>query len=588
MAVYPEEDGFDIPEAPNYGGNTMAMKYRSFFSLLYGVANAAVLGGVMLAAPQVMAAQSANTASESSTSAWPSQQNYVNAAQDNQDWILPAKDYSNNRYINADQITRGNVGQLDRVWRFVIPDDSPIETAPIVWHGTIYITSAHDHVYAVDAKTGTLKWSFEDNPHVISFAANRGVGLMDGKIYIGTLDGHLIALDAKTGKKVWDVVAAHDTSNTFYSMAPVPYKNMLLLGASNGDWGGVGYITAFNPDNGKRIWEWKTVPGPGEPGNDTWSGDSWKRGGAATWGGVAIDPKTDTIYLDLGNPQPDFLGTVRKGKNLYSNSMVALDISGSEPKMKWYHQFIPHDTHDWDPAMGPVLFKGKVDGEERNLVAAGDKGGNFWILDADNGKLVDHTVVSFQHNQDTEPSKNGNVACPNTNGGVEFHGGTYDPATNTFFVPSTNQCGFWQSSGKVTYIAGTFYLGGAFPKLVGPDTGWFNAIDVSTGAFKWRHHFNLPANGGALVTSTGLVFTGEIGGDFDAFNTQTGKMLWHYDTGSTINAPAAAFVDNGVEYVVVASGQPGNMKVPELTKTNDGSMLSAFALKSEAAKKPTM
>ncbi|MGH8600496.1 MAG: PQQ-binding-like beta-propeller repeat protein, partial [Burkholderiales bacterium] len=194
----------------------MAMKFCSFFSLLYGVANAAVLGGVVLTAPLAMAAQSANTASESSASAWPSQQNYVNAAQDNENWILPAKDYSNNRYIKADQITPANVTGLDRVWRFQIPDDSPIETAPIVWHGTIYITSAHDHVYAVDAKTGTLKWSFEDNPHVISFAANRGVGLMDGKVYIGTLDGHLIALDAKTGKKVWDVVAAHDTSNTFY------------------------------------------------------------------------------------------------------------------------------------------------------------------------------------------------------------------------------------------------------------------------------------------------------------------------------------------------------------------------------------
>lgn len=561
--------------------------YR-FLTPMHRSLGAVALGAAVVLAP--LAAQAQST--------WPMPEDYVNAGQNTKAWILPARTYSGNRYVKADQITPDNVGQLKRVWKFKISDNSPIETAPIVWHGTIYITSGNDHVYAVDAKTGKLKWEFKNNPHVISFAANRGVALLDGKVYIGTLDGHLIALDAETGKKVWDVVAVHDTSNTFYSMAPVPYKNMLLLGASNGDWGGIGYITAFNPDNGKRIWEWKTVPGPGEPGHDTWSGDSWKRGGAAVWSGVAIDPKTDTLYMDLGNPQPDFLGTVRKGKNLYSNSMVALDISGDKPQLKWYHQFIPHDTHDWDPAMPPVLFHGKVNGKERYLVAAGDKGGNFWILDAKTGQLVHHTVVSFQYNHDTEPSKEGNVACPNTNGGVEFNGGAYDPTTNTFFVPSTNQCGLWQSSGRVVYVAGNFYLGGAFPKFIGPSTGWFNAIDVSTGIFRWRQRFDKPAVGGALVLSSGLAFTGELNGNFDAFDSNTGKLLWHYDTGSSITAPPTAFVMGGKEYVIVAAGQPGNFEVPpssgpEIGKmlsnktskptksqpSNAGSMLTAFALK---------
>ena len=338
---------------------------------------AALLGCAALAAPLSLLAASG-----------PSAEQYVNAAGNNSEWILPAKSYSGNRYVTAAQITPSNVRRLKRIWKFKIDDSAGVETAPIVWNGMVYVTSAHDHVYALNAKTGKLVWEFKDNPHVLAFAANRGVGLMDGNVYVATLDGHLIALDAKTGKKRWDVVAAHDTSNTFYSMAPVPYhnaktgKDMLLLGASNGDWGGIGYITAFDPKNGDRIWEWKTIPGPGEPGHDSWSGDSWKRGGAAVWSGVAIDPQTDTLYMDLGNPQPDFLGTERKGSNLYSNSMVALDISGDKPTLKWYYQFIPHDTHDWDPAMPPVLFHGKVNGEDRALVAAGDKGGNFWILDA--------------------------------------------------------------------------------------------------------------------------------------------------------------------------------------------------------------
>ena len=536
---------------------------------------AALLGSAALAAPTALLA-----------AAGPSHSQYVNAASDNGDWILPAKSYTGNRYVTLTQITPHNVRQLERIWKFKINDSAGVETAPIVWHGMVYVTSAHDHVYALNAKTGKLAWEFNYSPHVIAFSANRGVGLMDGNVYVATLDGHLIALNAKTGKKVWDILAVHDTTNTFYTMAPVPFHNaktgedMLLLGASNGDWGGIGYVTAFNPKNGERIWEWQTVPGPGEPGHDTWSGDSWKRGGASVWSGVAIDPKTDTLYMDLGNPQPDFLGTERKGANLYSNSMVALDISTDKPALKWYYQFIPHDTHDWDPAMPPVLFHGKVGGEERALVAAGDKGGNFWILDAETGKLVDHTVVSFQKGQDTEPSRAGNIACPNTNGGVEFNGGSFDPATNAFIVPSVNQCGLWKSLDKAVYIAGQFYLGGTFPNLVGPSTGQLNAIDVSTGTFNWRHHYSLPSIAGVLITKTGLAFTGELNGNFDAFETKNGRRLWHYSTGSPIVAPPSAVEIGGREIVFIASGKPsiGMSGVKELPKHDKGEMISAFAL----------
>lgn len=536
----------------------------------------ALFGGATLLAPVALLAAASG----------PSAEQYLNAESSNSEWILPAKSYTGNRYVTLEQITPHDVSRLKRMWKFKIDDDAGLETAPIVWHGMVYVTSAHDHVYALDAKTGALKWQFNYKPHVFAFAANRGVGLMNGNVYIGTLDGHLIALNADTGKKVWDVVAVHDTSNTFYSMAPVPYhsaktgKDMLLLGASNGDWGGIGYVTAFDPANGERIWEWKTIPGPGEPGHDTWSGDSWKRGGGAVWSGVAIDPQTDTLYMDLGNPQPDFLGTVRKGTNLYTNSMVALDISGDKPTLKWYYQFVPHDTHDWDPAMPPVLFHGKVNGEERALVAAGDKAGNFWILDAGTGKLVHHTVVSMQKGQNTEPSREGNIACPNTNGGVEFNGGSYDPASNTFIVPSVNQCGRWKSLEQAEYIAGQFYLGGTFPELVGPSTGQLNAIDVSTGVFAWRHYYNLPSIAGVLVTKSGLAFTGELNGNFDAFDAKNGKLLWHYRTGSPIVAPPTAVEIGGKEVVIIASGKPsiGMAGVKELPKKDEGEMISAFAL----------
>ncbi len=277
----------------------------------------------------------------------PSAQEFVNAAADTANWILPAKSYFGNHYTGAMQINRDNASGLHLAWKFQVPDAGPMENSPIIYNGTMYVTSAHDHVYALDAATGKLKWEFKDNPHVISFAANRGIALFDGNVYIATLDGHLIALNAENGQKVWDKVTVDDTANAFYTMAPVPYHNAatnqdwLLLGVSTGDWGGLGNIAAYDPKDGHEIWRWTTVPGPGEPGHDTWSGDSWKRGGASTWGGVTIDPETQTMYLDLGNPGPDFLGTVREGANLYSDSMVALDISGGKPKLKWYSSVHP-------------------------------------------------------------------------------------------------------------------------------------------------------------------------------------------------------------------------------------------------------
>ena len=507
----------------------------------------------------------------------------MKAAGNNNDWILPAKDYSGNRYVSMTGITSDNVKQLKPIWKFQISDEGPLETAPIVWHNTIYVTSAHDHVYALDAKTGKQKWEFSDNPHVIAFAANRGVALMDGNVYVATLDGHLIALNADTGKKVFDVQTVQDPTNSFYTMAPVPYHNsstgqdMLLLGVADGDWGGIGNIAAYNPKNGHRIWQWETIPEPGQKGHNTWSGDSWKRGGGAVWSGIAIDPKTQTLYIDAGNPQPDFLGSVRKGKNLYTNSMIALDISGSKPKMKWYQQFIPHDTHDWDPAMPPVLFTGKIDGKSHDLVAAGDKGGNFWVLDAKDGDVVYHTAVSFQHNQDSHPTQAGNVACPNTNGGVEYNGGSYDPETNMFYLPSSNECGLWHSSKQAIYISGQFYLGGSFPKFVGPNTGQMNALDIDNGVFAWRWHSKLPMVGGALSTKSGLVFSGLLNGDLDAFDAKTGDVAWSYNTGSPIIAPPTAFEMDGKDYIAVASGPAGNQQISALPSKNAGALLTVFA-----------
>ena len=547
---------------------------RSLASFRSGVAAAALTIGM---------AGAAHAGTTSSTT--PTPQDFVNAASSNSNWILTAKSYDNNRYVALNQITPSNVSHLKPVWTFHISDNGPMEATPIIWHGTAYITSAHDHVYAIDLKTGKLKWQFSDNPHVISFAANRGIALLDGNVYIGTLSGHLIALNAETGKKVFDVVAVKNTKNSFFTQAPIPYHNpmtgktVLLENVSNGDWGGIGKITAFDPKTGKKLWSWNTIPGPGQKGHDTWSGDSWKKGGGSVWTPMALNPKTGMLYANVGNPSPDFNASIRKGKNLYTDSLVALNISGKKPKLAWYHQFTPGDTHDWDPVMPPVLFTTKYRGTEMPLVAAGDKGGHFYLLNAKTGKLVDRLAVSWQHGHDTHPTLKGTVACPATLGGIEFNGGSFDPKTDMFYVPSTNECGVFKSTKNVVYIAGQFYLGGAFPKLVGPASGDLNAISMKTGVFAWRHATKLPlAVGGALSTSSGLIFTGQLNNDFSAFDAKTGKKLWSYDTGSPITAPAVAFENDGTEYIAVASGPAGNSQIPQVAKANKGTMLTLFAL----------
>lgn len=553
---------------------------RSLHTMLLGSAAVFALAGPAIAAGP-------SEAQSQSNQSGPSSDALLNAASDTANWILPAGNYSDNRQVAEKEISRENVDQMKVAWTFKIPGKGPVEASPIVWNGMVYITSNEDDVYALDAKTGELKWQYNPKPQQLTgFPRNRGVAVYDGMVFIGMLNGHLAALDAKTGKEIWNKQTIEDPKTSFYSMQPVPYKGMLLMGVSDGDWGGIGNISAFDPKTGNRLWQFNTIPGPGEPGHDTWSGDSWKRGGAAVWSGLAIDPGTSTLYISTGNPQPDFLGTVREGKNLYTDSMIALDISGSKPTMEWYHQFIPHDTHDWDPAMPPLLFTGTVDGEQMKLAAAGDKAGNFWILNAENGDVISNTPVSYQFNQSSHPKIEGkNYACPNTNGGVEYNGAAYDPATNAFYVPSSNQCGKWGANKEAVFVAGQFYLGGPFPTLAGPNSGWFSSIDVATGLFNWRHHLDLPANGGALVMNytesrrpqekESIVFTGMLDGHFDAYDASSGKLLWQHDTGASITAPPATFVNGGDRYVLVASGAPGFLKVPEL-KVSGPPVLTAF------------
>ena len=502
----------------------------------------------------------------------------LGATHDDNNWMLPGKSYSGNRYTALTQIDKTNVSTLSMGWRTSIADDGEQEASPIIWNGTMYVSTPHDGVLALDASNGKLRWQAPYNPaYVLLFAANRGVGLADGKVFIATQDCRVIALDAATGKSMWNVQGCRDTSNSFYSMAAYVYKNQIILGTGGGDNGTIGLVSAFSIQDGKRLWDWQSIPGPGQPGHETWPGDSWKHGGGAVWSGMSVDPDSDTLFVAPGNPGPDMIEAGRQGQNLYTNSLVALDISGAQPRIKWYYQLLQNDTHDSDPAMIPVLFEGQVDGHKQKLVAIGDKAGDFVLLDRDTGKVVHRLALSNQTGLDTQPSLEGTKACPNHGGGIEWNGGSYDPNSNSFLVPSTEECAVWKiTSDNAQYIAGQPYTGGPLPKRQN-GTGLLTSIDVATGKVRWRNALPYPAEGGVLITATGLAFTSDVGGNLYAFDAASGNKYWSDFTGSNVVAPISAYMLNGTEYLAIVVGEAGNQQTPNLP-TSRGSRVISYRL----------
>jgi alcohol dehydrogenase (cytochrome c) len=516
-------------------------------------------------------AVSSDAMADPSTPGAPDAQTLLKADQNHDDWVLPAKSYFGNRFSALSQITPQNVATLGLAWKTQISDDGQQEASPIVTNGTMYIATPHDNVLALDARTGKLKWQFPYNPPIILFAANRGVGVEDGKVFLATQDCRVIALDAQTGKSVWDVPGCSDNTNSWFSMASYVYKGNVILGIAGGDNGNQGRVSAFSVVDGKKQWDWDTIK------RDTWPGKSWVHGGADVWAGLAINPETNTLFVAPGNPGPDLIDTNRKGPDLYSDSLVALDISGKAPKVKWYYKLVKEDTHDGDPAMIPVLFSGTVGGAARQLVAIGDKAGNFAILDQASGKLIHHLALSDQTGFNDPPTLKGTPGCPNHGGGIEWLGGAYDPKTNLFVIGSTNECGIWKLlTEHPEYIPGQTYTGGPLPKR-GNGTGVISAVDVATGQVRWQTKLPYPAQGGALITATGIAFTTDLSGTLYALDAATGKELWKTETGSSICAPFATFMLDGEQYLAILAGRAGNQQTANLPAPH-GSYVMAYKL----------
>ena len=491
----------------------------------------------------------------------------LNSAKEPQNWMTYSGDYLGRRFSALDQVNTTNVRALTAKWVYQTAATGKLETSPLVVDGILYATAQDDRAFALDARTGRPIWMYQHplpgDIRPCCGRVNRGLAIVGDKVFLGTLDAHVIALDSKTGNVVWDVVAADYRTGHSFTVAPLAVKDLVVIGVSGGEYGVRGFIDAYDAATGKRRWRFYTVPGPGEPGNETWEGDSWKVGGAPAWNTGTYDVVTNQIFWPTGNPAPSNRGEGRAGDNLYSNTLLALNTDTG--KLNWYFQFTKHDEHDWDATQVPVIID---TAGGKHLIAQANRNGFFYVIDRTTGKLLSANAYGKTTwsdakdaegrpvaNQNASPTLEGHTVCPGALGTTNFMAPTYDPQTGLFYVTARDQCDTF-STAPQPYEAGHAYYGSAyFPsEEARPYRGFLKAIDPATGQVKWKFEHTSPTWSGVLSTAGGLVFTGDAEGNFIAMDAAAGKPLWHFQMGGAVYAAPMAFAVDGKEYVAIAAG----------------------------------
>jgi alcohol dehydrogenase (cytochrome c) len=485
-------------------------------------------------------------------------------------WLTYSGDYSGQRHSPLKQITPENAHRLAAQWTFqteTMARGRGYEATPLVVDGVLYATGPNDFAWALDPRTGHSFWRYRrDLPGNLTYGAsvpvNRGFGVLADRLFMTTLDAHLVALDMKTGTVLWDIVLADYKIGHSATMAPLVVKDKVIVGISGGDYPTRGFLDAYDPANGKRIWRFYTVPGPGEPGSETWptSPELLARGGGGTWVTGTFDPELNTLYWGTGNPNPDYYGEDRKGENLYTCSLIAIDVDTG--KLKWYYQFTPHDTHDWDSNHVPVLADLPVGGQRLKVVMVANRNGFFYVLDRVTGKVLlgkpfTDTTWARALGPDGHPAvlNDGSKGClPDNWGGTNFMPPSFDPALRLFFVTARETCATYLPE-KQVIAPGRFSLSGVVRRDLDKAYGALRAIDATTGERRWEFTFQSPSFAGVLSTASGVVFGGDNEGNFMAFDARTGRNLWHYQTGSPIwgGAPMTYMLDER-QYVIIGSG----------------------------------
>ena len=485
-------------------------------------------------------------------------------------WLTYSRDYTGRRYSPLDQINAGNVSRLRVAWMRQVDELDTFETSPIVVDNTLFITAPPNVVEALDASTGRTLWSYrKDLPKNLRLCCgkvNRGLAILNGTLYYASTDAHLIALDARTGAVRWDVTMADYNMGYSSTGAPLAVKDKIVTGMAGGEFGTRGFIDGYDAKTGKRLWRFNTIPAKGEPGNETWEGESWKTGSATTWVTGVYDPESNTVYWGTGNPGPDWNGDVRKGDNLYSDCIIALDPDTGAKK--WHFQYTPHDMNDWDSTQTPILVDGQVQGRPRKMVVLANRNGFYYALDRSTGKFIDGRAYVKQtwasgldesgrpmRLPDIEPSTEGKLIWPSLAGGSNWYSSTYSPKTNLYYV-NVKELAAIYFKGDATYKPGAPFNGGGQNDYLGEEPyGAVRALEVATGKLRWEYKLHVPSHSGLMTTAGGLVF-GSNDTAFFALDAEKGSLLWHFETGGGggIDANPISYQHNGRQYVAIAAG----------------------------------
>lgn len=509
----------------------------------------------------------------------PVTQQQLNSADKNaKDFLLTNGNYAQTRYYPAKQINRNNVKNLHVAWIFQTDVKESLETSPIVVDGVMYVTTSFSHVYALDAKTGRQIWHYNHKMGPITVFCcgpnNRGVQIQDDKVFLATLDAKLIALNAKTGEVIWRTDIADPELGYSETMAPTVVKDKVLIGTNGGEYGIRGFVRAYDTKTGKLVWNFNTIP---ENSVGVWAtkdatgrdmhrniqaekdqlaktGDPFAKLGGGVWQNPAVDLATNRIYFVVGNPSPDLDGANRPGDNLYTDSLVALDLDTG--KYICHFQYIAHDVWDLDAVSPPVLLNVKdKSGKTVPGVLHAGKTGHIYVHDRKDCSLIRFSEAMVpQENMWTLPTKEGARMLPGANGGVEWSPIATDPNQELAYAINLHQPMTYHVESS-PYPNGKLWLGGAF-KVIPSETqsGNITAVNYNTGKIKWQVKTPEPMIGGILATAGGLVFTGEGNGKFAAYNSSNGKELWNFHAGAGVNAPPSSYTLGGKQYIVVGAG----------------------------------
>jgi len=494
----------------------------------------------------------------------------LEADQNPGDWLMYSGQYSGMRFSALEQINRNTVADLRVEWVSQLDTQTDVETTPLVVDGIMYITTGVNDVLALDARTGVPFWTYShpmpDKLSICCGRQNRGVAVLDNKIYMGTLDARLVALDSQSGSVVWNVKVGKHKGGYSITSAPLTLKDMVIIGVAGGEFGIRGYIDAYDAETGALRWRRYTIPGPGEPGNDTWEGDSWKTGGAPAWMTGSFDPELNLVYWGTGNPGPDWNGEVREGDNLYSDCVLALDADTGE--IKWYFQFTPHDVHDWDACQVPILVDMPYRGKNRKMMLWGNRNCFFYGLDRETGEFLfahEFAKQTWAKGIDKngrpilvpgmEPSEDGTLVYPAAVGGANWWSPSYSPKTGLFYLMTYNGAETF-FLGELEYNEGEIYMG-SVPLRTEPLDNYVSAvraIDPTTGERAWEHRVPPISTSGVLSTAGNLVFGGTKKGNFFALDAETGDDLWHLNTGGNIHAAPISYLMDDRQFVTIATG----------------------------------